>query len=228
MKKLCSLLLLITIAISTLLLSGCGSKSSLTEDQQNMLLYGGILGSRNEDSFNELDGDYYEIKTTLDEYWGITDSSTAIETLDWLVKEGHRINANEFLTVLKNGEEDQYEDFEDIKSLYDSCNTMLLEIGVSQDTLNNVKTVGAWDYDRIVNVARWSYSAEYITEEQAWSYIQKAREMARSEFNSWDEYFASHVYGRSIAYDGDPAELKAVGELLLNDDSSIWNNVNFK
>lgn len=228
MKKLCSLLLLITLAISTLLLAGCGSKSSLTEDQQNMLLYGGILGSRNEDSFNELDGDYYEIETTLDEYWGINDSSTAIETLDWLVQEGHRINGNEFLTVLKNGEEDQYENFEDIKALYDSCNTMLLEIGVSQDSLNNVKTIGAWDYDRIVNVARWSYSAKYITEEQAWSYIQKAREMARSEFNSWDEYFTSHVYGRSIAYDGDPSELRSVGEFLLKDNSSIWNNVNFK
>lgn len=228
MKKICSIILLLSLTISTLLLSGCGSKSSLTEDQQNMLIYGGILGSRNEDSFKELDGEYYEIETTLDEYWGIKDTSTAIESLDWLVQEGHRIDGNEFLTVLKKGEESQYEDMDNVKNLYDACNKMLTDIGISEDTLKNVKTIGAWDYDRIVNVARWSYSAGYITEEQAWSYIQKAREMAKTEFNSWDEYFVSNVYGRSISYDGDPAELKETGELLLNGDKSIWKDIAFK
>ena len=228
MKKICSIILLLSLTMSTLLLSGCGSKSSLTEDQQNMLIYGGILGSRNEDTFTELDGYYPDVESMLEEYWSVTDTATAKETLDWLVNEGHRIDGNEFLTVLKKGEENQYEDMDDVKKLYDDCNKMLTEIGVSEETLKKVNTIGAWDYDRLVNVARWSYSAGYITEEEAWSYIQKAREMAQTEFSSWDEYLASNVYGRSISYDGDPAELKETGDLLLNGDKSIWKDITFK
>lgn len=101
------------------------------------------------------------------------------------------------------------------------------KFNISDDILKKVD-MGAWDYDRLVTVSRWCYIAGYITEEEAWNYCITAKKLAQASFNSWEEYYASCVFGRSIAYEGDPDELLEAGEELLKKENSIWKEIPFK
>lgn len=215
--------------IGMFMLVGCGSdKPELTKEESQMLAFGGILATRNEDPSLTLASNNPDSKGSLADYWEVTDAASAKETLDWLINEGHRTDGNEVLMILKNGEESDYDLGDNVKAQFDACNAMFEEMGISQETVEKVKTIGAWDYDRIVNVARWSYDAEYLTEQEAWDYIKKAKELAIDDHASWEEYFVANTYGRSIAYDGDPQELKETGLFLLNEKDSLWKANNYK
>lgn len=47
-------------------------------------------------------------------------------------------------------------------------------------------------------LARACCEMGYLTEEEAWSYIDKAYDMAHKEFTSWKEFAMSYVIGRSL------------------------------
>ena len=121
-----------------------------------------------------------------------------------------------------------YEGLEEAEELYKKCNDMLTTTFKMDKKVLDKVSIMAWDTDRLVNVARWCYYLKYIKEEEAWKYIEKAKKLAQSSFNSWEEYYASNVYGRSLAYSGDPQELLNAGESLLKDKNSVWKRVKFK
>lgn len=197
--------------------------------KQNSLAYGSILSTRNNTSFTTLKTQTSGLKEMLKDFWDIDDKSTAIDTLNWLVEEGHRTDADEVLAVIKSGDAVSNKQ---LKSAVDLCNkatsTMKLRLNFTDEMFKNVKTTTAWDSDRLVNVARWCYSADYITEEEAWSYIEKAVAMTKSSLNSWEEYYISFAYGRAIAYEGDIDEIIEAGETLFKKKDSILKKVAFK
>lgn len=51
---------------------------------------------------------------------------------------------------------------------------MMKKLSFAKSDFDQVNTMAAWDLDRAVNIARWSYILGYITEEQAWGYIERA------------------------------------------------------
>lgn len=239
LKKLPSIL--IACLIISILFNGCTSastnsskissskKNEVQNEKQKLLVYGAILSSRNNMSFNELKTTNTGIKDVLKEGWDITSKETAIETLDWLVNEGHRTEADEVYEAIKSGEATNYPELKDTIKLYNKANaTMKAQLGFKDETFNKVKTVAAWDTDRLVTVARWCYSAGYITEDEAWNYINKAVSIAQSSFDSWEEYYISCAYGRAIAYDGDIDELIGTGKTLFKNSNSVWKKYNFK
>ncbi|SFC21947.1 DUF1266 domain-containing protein [Clostridium uliginosum] len=222
--------------ISSILFVSCASsnsssskKNEVLNEKQRLLAYGAVLSSRNNMAFDELKTTNEGVKEVLKEGWDVTSKETAIEALEWLVNEGHREEADEVYNVIKSGEGGNYPDLNKTIQLYDKANsTMKAQLGFKDESFNNVKTVAAWDTDRLVTVARWSYSADYITEEEAWNYINKAVSMAKSSFNSWEEYYISCAYGRAIAYEGDIDELIGTGKALFKNSDSVWKKCNFK
>lgn len=246
MKNLRKLSLILTFClISSIIFGACGSsgssssnssnssssskKGELPKEKQRLLVYGAILSSRNKMSFDELKIDKESSKKVLKDGWDTTSKEAAIETLEWLVNEGHRIEADEVFEVIKAGKGGDYPELKKTIKLYDKANsTMKTQLGFKDESFNNVKTVAAWDTDRLVTVARWCYSAGYITEEEAWKYVDKAVAMAQSSFNSWEEYYISCVYGRAIAYEGDIDELIGTGKALFKNSDSVWKKHNFK
>ncbi len=222
MKKVLAILLMLTCAAFT------NGKGEVKKEKNDMLAFGAVLGIRNEESFKTLKPDNPNDKEGLKEDWDITDRKSAIEVLDWLVNEGHRKDYDEVLKILKEGKASDYEGLEEAEELYKKCNTMLTtKLKIDKKILDKV-TLMAWDTDRLVNVARWCYYLKYINEEETWKYIEKAKEMSQSSFNSWEEYYASNVYGRAIAYSGEPQELLSAGDYLLKNKNSIWKKVKFK
>lgn len=82
----------------------------------------------------------------------------------------------------------------------------------------------AWDMGRMVNVARYSYDLEYITEEEAWEYITYAFQESASCYNSFEEFGQAYIIARAM-WAGQNTNLygaMSTLELLINDENSPW------
>jgi len=84
--------------------------------------------------------------------------------------------------------------------------------------------VTGWDAGRICFLARACCEMGYITESEAWHYVDVANELARSELSSWRELGLSYVIGRSLwggkrAYN---SVMKDTADKLLVDANSPW------
>lgn len=55
----------------------------------------------------------------------------------------------------------------------------------------------AFDIGRMINVCRMAYTVGYITEEEAWDYIDKYSAMALERFSNWRDYAKSYMLGRA-------------------------------
>lgn len=238
MKKFTLLIMLCSILFSCSKGSSVIKKDKISPEKKSLLAYGAILSSRNYMTFdsigyviNGLDCTKIEkeaIISMLKETWEVSDRKSALDNLNWLVNEGHRKDYDKYLYNLQQDNPEKYEGFDNDKKNYDDCVKMLKDnFNISDDIIRHVD-LGAWDYDRIVTVARWSYIAEYITEEEAWKYCKTSKKLAQASFNSWDEYFVSHALGRAVAYEGDSNELIEVGQELLKSTKSIWKEIPFK
>ena len=84
--------------------------------------------------------------------------------------------------------------------------------------------VAGWDAGRICFLARACCEMGYITEAEAWKYIDLAYNMAHSTFSSWKDMGMSYVIGRSLwggkhAYN---SVMKDTADELLKHENSPW------
>ena len=146
-----------------------------TEEQFRALAFGAVLAERNRNShqflFTDRTGYSAEKwgKELLSGGWGVDSRADLISRLEWLLTEGHRVG---FQNDLKNGELPKF-----------------LKKG-PEDIL-------AWDFGRMVNVARWGYGAGYIDGNEAWNWLLTASYGSQLAFNSWKEFGESYMAGRS-------------------------------
>ena len=90
------------------------------------------------------------------------------------------------------------------------------------------KDLLAWDIARAVMVARHAFSADLVSEEEAWTSIRRVALMAQANFASWEDYGRHYVNGQ-IRWAGERQEPvdKAV-DFLLNDSKSPWRELDWK
>ena len=205
------------------------AKGKLTKEQENALVFGAVLSTRNRMPFDDLQAAEYKDASTqaLNSAWDVTDTATAKETLESLLAEGHRADVDPMLAELRTPEaatenSEEFQAYEDVKK------NLVDNYGYTAEQIDGLKTTSAWDYDRLVNVARFSYSAGYITEQEMWDYINKAVTQAKNDYNSWEEYFAGVMLGRTLAYGKPFADSKAQADALLKDDKSVYKTHSFK
>lgn len=131
--------------------------------------------------------------------------------------------------MLKAGESFTEEEVGKSQECFESTQEELTKkLSFTQSDFDRVNTIAAWDFDRAVNIARWSYILGYITEEQAWIYIERAANEASDVFESWKDYFTSFAFGRAIAYEGYIYDILWNGKESLNEEDSIWNEFSIK
>ncbi|NDV67600.1 DUF1266 domain-containing protein [Dysgonomonas sp. 25] len=83
----------------------------------------------------------------------------------------------------------------------------------------------AWDFGRVVFIARATYSLGYISDKEAWHYIGEALRLARQKFNNWEDYARSYMLGRGIwggAGDGDWMNISNFASDALENEQSPW------
>ena len=205
------------------------AKGKLTKEQENALVFGAVLSTRNRMPFDDLQAAEYKDASTqaLNSAWDVTDTATAKETLESLLAEGHRADVDPMLAELRTPEaatenSQEFQAYEDVKK------NLVDNYGYTAEQIDGLKTTSAWDYDRLVNVARFSYSAGYITEQEMWDYINKAVTQAKNDYNSWEEYFAGVMLGRTLVYGQPFADSKAQADKLLKDADSVYKTHPFK
>ena len=136
------------------------AKGKLTKEQENALVFGAVLTTRNDMSFDDLEAEEYKDASiqVLRSAWKVTDTATAKETLESLLAEGHRAEGDPMLTELRTPEAaekntEEFQAYEDVKK------NLVDNYGYTAEQVDGIKTISAWDYDRLVNVARFSHSA---------------------------------------------------------------------
>ena len=82
------------------------AKGKLTKEQENALVFGAVLTTRNDMSFDDLEAEEYKDASiqVLRSAWKVTDTATAKETLESLLAEGHRAEGDPMLTELRTPE----------------------------------------------------------------------------------------------------------------------------
>lgn len=207
----------------------------LTPTQQRLLAFGApllVLSSDYVDSI-ETSHEMYNLKEMLKDSWDVTDRTSALETIGWLLHEGHHEKVDKVLAEvvakgLDNLSEEELQD-EETKTA-EVCTTIekMLEDGYcSAEDLP--ATALAWDLVRAVNMARWTHLFGYISEEEMWQTMQAVAESAGEHFVSWNAYGLSFVLGRG-AWQGDSDQCEGAYEIvstLLEKAESPWMQFEF-
>lgn len=203
----------------------------LPKEKQHLLAYGANLALYRSESPRILPMkiDNETLKEGLSSYWDISNPEEATQTLEWLLTEGHRAKYDPLLMELKAGQSFTEEEVGKSQECYESAQeAMMKKLSFAKSDFDRVNTIAAWDFDRAVNIARWSYIIGYITEEQAWGYIERAADAGSHFFQSWKDYFISFAFGRAIAYEGYIYDILWNGKELLDEKDSIWNEFSIK
>ncbi|MGZ9585190.1 DUF1266 domain-containing protein [Paenibacillus marinisediminis] len=204
---------------------------TLPKEKQHLLAYGAIIALYRLESprILQVKENHEILKDGLSAAWEVSNTEEAVQTLEWLLTEGHRAKFDQLLLALKAGQSFTVEEVGKSQECYESAQEgMMKRFSFTKSDFDQVNTIAAWDFDRAVNIARWSYIVGYITEEQAWGYIERAADAASPIFQSWNDYFISFAFGRAIAYEGKINDIIFKAEELLKEEDSIWNEFSFK
>lgn len=214
-------------------------KQSLSGVQGELLAFGAPLFVYRGEFVNTLASG--EEKETLEEglsdWWDVTDRDSAIQTLSWLLEEGHRKKADYILDVIRKHPWYQCREYlaehaaneeeadELIAKYYDikKMQRFLLQEGIFQAE-ELPASIAGWDYVRAVSVGRWCYECGYITEAELWNLAEQVKNNARQVFSSWIAYGMSFAFGRGVwrGEEDDCATGLELTETLVNDTDSPW------
>jgi len=155
---------------------------------------------------------------TLARDWDITDNSSAIETLLWLLREGHRTQFEHFVAALDatGGDKaamrallgDAVDDGAYAQALY--WRPRLTKSGIL-----------AWDLARAIQVMRLSYNAGFFDEDDAWTFLEKL-EMPAAQINSWQEFGRSYLAGLEFWSGQMESQYREIVGRLLQHAYSPW------
>lgn len=176
-------------------------------------------------------------RKAIERSWGMTDTASARNTLDWLQQAGHRKSAN-FKSNLENyvaqvtskelTNPETKEFIETVKSIY-----LSKEIGyIKEAQIYTCHNIAAWDYLRGLNLARIAYNLGYLKEEEAWFYIEAFGMKVKQDFNSWEEVAVSFLLGRYI-WSEDPDQQEFANHFTslfsggIEESESIWQQQPF-
>ena len=204
--------------------------------QLRLLAFGAPMLVYNDENVDSVDcpaEDVESIRSTIESWWNVTDHESTLEIVKWLLEEGHHADADEALAELRergveNISQEERDDEEskmgDVCLIAESMNENGWYPGGQMP-----ESVIAWDLVRVVNLGRWAYLCDYLTEDEMWQIMQVAADTALEHFSSWEEYGMSFVMGRGV-WHGDPDDSETAYEivsLLLEDNESPWKESNF-
>lgn len=93
----------------------------------------------------------------------------------------------------------QFSKFNEYLSMLKHTIKTLQKEGIIESTraLSSID-VSAWDFGRLVNIARYCYDCDYITEDVAWKYIKLAYLHVSEKYADWAAFSKAYVIGRAL------------------------------
>lgn len=165
-----------------------------------------------------------QYQAMLDSAWGVTDRTSADETLDWILTEGHRDDfmiTGELLEQMaaECGEEElenylivEFEETPEDAEFDMMTYNMYKEFGET--------AIDGWDYCRALSLLSFYYMAGYYTKEEALDKSLEIAETVQPLFTSWDELIDSYLRGYEYWAEEDSSERRALYEELLAADDN--------
>lgn len=169
--------------------------------------------------------DREEHRLALIRDWSIDSSTTLIETLHWLLHEGHGKLFNEhrsFITTLSLTDQDAYLD--SIRSDQESYNRFKMV----KDYHHKLPHAGikAWDWGRYIFICQKGVFLQYISQAEALQLMRQVAILTQQAYSSWLDYSAGYFIGRQFwlnQLSGDKAdELAGMVRQLLVDKHGPW------
>lgn len=143
--------------------------------------------------------------------WQIKDTSSVLQTLDYIMNEGDRTVYNIILphfliTDCKEGRKKRLKErYLAVELLIRYSDNLSDCIGsVPDNSLFTIRTkdlekgILAWDMCQLVTTSRIAFDAGYLTEKEAWKYILSAYEICKGEFTGWEEVCKSIFIGSGM------------------------------
>lgn len=145
----------------------------------------------------------------LEQSWGITDRTSAIDTLAWLAVEGH---VTDYVSVMKTMEEVGMYEIKDYElgrflrdllaseNLTDDEHLELLDFYDAMLYMNEKcgeNGIDAWDYCRIMQISGSCYYAGLLTLEECLDIQLATAQVIQDEFDSWETMNNSYLRGYS-------------------------------
>lgn len=161
----------------------------LTQKQQRGLALTGVLTyARMEDILSLVPTDdvrLHEYPQGLEIQWGVTDRSSAVQTVQTLLT----------LTKSQSLDAQWQQDDKDVRALKKK---LVKELKVDASTVDAVKSTYAWDVMRAAAVAKWSFWCGYIDADTLWGLLDEAEAVAAEHGEGWTEYIISFLAGRTL------------------------------
>ncbi|MEM9423464.1 MAG: ankyrin repeat domain-containing protein [Spirochaetota bacterium] len=79
------------------------------------------------------------------------------------------------------------------------------------------ESIQSWDQARIVALVRWGYDVGYLSEQEAWPYIDRAGTWVIEHFANWNRFVENYIYGRLFEYAG-----VSEASQIFRDSALIW------
>ena len=221
-------------------ISAINPEGYLTFRQQQALNVGAIMGAMFGDYCNSLQTKKLR-KTTVIIGWGIHSAADAKDAIDKIItgEYGQRVIFDQILGRIANDEDDPlFEDYNVnhyIRNLHEALPLLQKEgvIGAPEE-ITGITTL-AWDMGRLVNISRWSFDLEYITEDEAWRAIAYAYGQVLAAYRGWQDFAQAYLIGRAmwggLSREKGVIPLKTVVQIakrLQNHPASPWKFVPFR
>lgn len=202
-----------------------------------LIAIGAILSTQNDEELNNLRPDIpqeavEELKLVLIESWGIYTKEDAVRQIKWLKRSGHNKQFEKLRKFILAATNDDEGTFQKIKFniMQEMFTTDPFLADFAWEHRNDLAEDGiiAWDMGRLVNVARWSYTVGYISEEEALEAMAFAGKKVREKFNSWDEFADNYRLGRAFWLNSEvQPELELAINKLKTDPESPWKKLDW-
>lgn len=159
------------------------------------------------------------IQALLTEWWDVTDSQSADETLEWLLTEGHRVSfADDMVYLTEVGVADVAPE-ERVDYLLENFDVDEAEAQNYAYDLEIYEQFGddaiaGWDYSRAMSLLGYYYLAGYYTEQEALDTSLEVANLIQDTFDSWDDFMESYFVGYEYWAGEDSSERREVYEEL--------------
>ncbi|MCL2247035.1 MAG: DUF1266 domain-containing protein [Lentimicrobiaceae bacterium] len=233
------------LSILSLFTGGFRTKGDITTLESKKILTGAMYALQQGAYLNTLNASIGDkLYTILSEWWGINDRDSAIDTLNYLRDKGYNYyfptvykafsatsdhELKEIILAKMTTQEDAEKAYSQAYNLLESVD-LLKELNTIERTeeIEKYGVVG-WDAGRLIFIARLCYDAQYIEEEEAWTYIDVAYAQAQRAFKSWEELAKSYVIGRFIWRGKDADDgMQLLANDLINKNKSPWKQVEWR
>ncbi len=176
----------------------------------------------------------------LEEFWGVRDKKSALQTLENIRNQGHRTKFNVLKTSLPSDGNISAISLEKFKQIFcfdleDSQDLQMSDEDYHklaqwiQRTQTYLKESGilAWDMARYVHLVRLSFIVGYLDDNEAWAEILKIAPMIEGSFLSWMDFSQSFLIGRTFWSGTDDPEVKNICQKLLGHPASPWQFISW-